>query len=106
MTFKRTTKIGLLAPLTCVALAGCGASASFSVYGGGATLNDPNTVVTSALASIGESASVNCPSDIPAKVGHVFTCTLTNADGTVLHGQVTETSINGSTVKVNVHVTH
>lgn len=91
--------------LSALAVAGCGVSASVSVYGGGSTLSNPDKLVSDGLAAkVGQPpVSVSCPSDVPATVGNVFHCKVViNSAGQYVTATVTETSINGNTVKINI----
>lgn len=78
------------------AIAGCGTG----------TLDNAEQTVSDALfRSVGQRpAKVTCPKNIPAKAGHTFRCTLTASDGSKIGSTVTETSINGSKVQLDVKV--
>lgn len=86
-----------------MAVAGCSAHVS---VGGSPTLDNPDKTVAAALyQAVGQHPkSVTCPSDIAAKAGKTFRCTLTASDGTRYGVTVTEQSVTGSTVRIHVQV--
>ena len=79
-------------------------SASVSI--GKKTVTDPDKLVSDALAaSTGMTPkSVSCPSDVEAKVGNVFHCTVVDDAGVSADATVTETSISGDSVHVHISV--
>jgi hypothetical protein len=91
---------------TPVVLAGLSIALAVAGCGGTATLNNPDQTVSAALfKAVGQHpASVSCPSNIPAKVGHAFRCTITDSRGNKIGTTVTETSVSGSTAQLHVVV--
>jgi hypothetical protein len=89
--------IGLAAlALSSVAVVGCG---------GTPTVSNPDKLVSDGLdQAVGQRpVSVSCPSNVPAKVGHVFHCKVViNSAGQFVVATVTETKISGSTVEVSI----
>jgi Domain of unknown function (DUF4333) len=88
--------------LSWVAAVGCGASVS---VGGTPSVNNPDKLVSDGLLqAVGRRpVSVSCPSNVEAKVGHVFHCKVViNSAGKYVVATVTETKINASHVHVNI----
>jgi hypothetical protein len=81
---------------TAIALAGCGSQ----------VLNNPEKDVSDAIfnATGQRPKTVTCPSNIDAKVGKTFRCTLTAKDGTKIGATVTETSIANGKVQMHIQV--
>jgi Domain of unknown function (DUF4333) len=91
---------------TPVALAGLSIAVAIAGCGGATTLSNPDKTVSAALfKAVGQHpASVSCPANIPAKVGHVFRCTISDAKGNKIGATVTEMTVSGSTTKLHIVV--
>jgi hypothetical protein len=103
---RRTTRVARLAALTLLAATAISSTAAAASIGiGPKVIENADALVSKGLyKSVGRHPrSVSCPADIPAKVGHVFTCkVVVNAKGQYVIATVTEASITGSTVHLDI----
>jgi hypothetical protein len=92
--------------LTLVAATGiCSTAGAVTISIGGGVLDNVNSTVAYGLyQAVGQHpVSVSCPSDVPAKVGHKFQCKVViNAKHQYVIATVTETSVNGSRVHLQI----
>ena len=77
------------------------------VGGCGSTTVDPKGAESlvrqsTAQGTHGTATSVNCPSNVKAKVGNTLECTFTLPDGTKGQATVHITSVNGSSVGLGI----
>jgi hypothetical protein len=89
-----------------IAFAGLSMAIAIAGCGGAATLNNPSQSVSNGIyKAVGQRpASVSCPSNIPVKTGHTFTCTIADSTGQKLPATVTETSVSGTTAQIHISV--
>lgn len=97
---RRLAAALLAAPL--VLLAACQGSASVGSAPAVSASDVEDQMVTTYSAQGVTKDMVDCPEDLPGKVGSTITCTITENDGTITDFKVTVTSVDGTDVKFDL----